>query len=86
MVNYRTIGPFAFEEACKEGTCPHIKGHASLPSVWIHQAPFRPLHTATFGYQYKPNKICTKHHSMIQLTLHTTAGLHHGCHLLLAIC
>ena len=22
------------------------------PSVWIHQVPFRPLHTHTFGYQY----------------------------------
>ena len=24
------------------------------PSVWIHQAPFEPLHANTFGYQYKP--------------------------------
>ena len=33
IVNCRTIVPFAFEEACPGGTCPQIKGHASLPSV-----------------------------------------------------
>ena len=29
------------------------------PPVWIHQAAFGPLHTNTFGYQYKPRKLCT---------------------------
>ena len=62
IVNYRTIAPFTFEEAWAEATHPQIKGHASLPfwpTVWIHQAPFGPLHINTFRYQYKPRNLWT---------------------------
>ena len=30
--------------------------HLLNETTWIHQAPFQPLHTDTFGYQYKPSK------------------------------
>ena len=49
IVSYRTIPPFAFEEACTEGTFEQIKGHASLPSVYQfgfikhHLDPFMPM-------------------------------------------
>ena len=55
IVSYRTIAPFAFEEACAEDMHLQIKDHASLPFqpiVWIHEAPFGPLHTNAFRYQY----------------------------------
>ena len=46
--------------------------HFLLYNSLIHQAPFGQIHADTFRYQYKPRKLWTKHHSVIQLTLHTS--------------
>ena len=50
---------FTFEEACAKQHMPTDQRTCATyfcPLVWIHPVPFEPLHTDTFGYQYKLRK------------------------------
>ena len=49
-----------FEEAYTDAPTDQ-RAHATYfcSLVWIHQAPFGPLHTDTFRYQCKPEKLGT---------------------------
>ena len=47
---------FTFEEACAKQDMPTDQRTCTTyfcSSVWIHQVQFGPIHTVTFGYQYK---------------------------------
>ena len=49
-------------------------------TVWIYEAPFRPLHADTFGYQYKPSK------NMDLTSFNNSTYLEHQDYIMDAIC